>query len=372
MQESLSGPLSRRNVVRGTLLFVVCTFAGLFISFLWGGIQDIKRVFSEMQVQLLFGACLCMFVDWVFGALRFHIFIRQVTPGIKFRDSLRANLATLCVSCITPFQTGGVGHLYIYARAGVPLSGAITSGIICFLSTLISLIFFAGGITWLNPSFLPRGSAWVSLFSFLTFGVVFTTFLLLFFKPEIVFRFFHWICRVVQRRFTRFVSIVERVVLKVEGLVTEHKTFATMFVRHHKGTCGLSVLLTCGFFGARIVGSYIVVQALNGDATLWELSVVGLLLNFVVLFAPSPGASGVAEVVTVGLMQNLILKELIPLYVLLTRFFSIYCAVVVGGVIIGLQMAKDFRIQEKGVAKDAMPQIKSYAVRKLSDKEGHE
>ena len=110
MQESLGGLMSRENVVRGTLLFVLFTFAGLFISFLWGGIQDIKRVVSEMQAQLLLSACLCMFVDWIFGALRFHVFIRKVTPEIKFRDSLRANLATLCVSCITPFQTGGVFH----------------------------------------------------------------------------------------------------------------------------------------------------------------------------------------------------------------------------------------------------------------------
>ena len=355
MQKSLGGLMNRENVVRGTLLFLLCTFAGLFVSFLWGGTQDIKRVFSEMQAQLLLGACLCMFVDWIFGALRFHVFIRKVAPEVKFSDSLRANLATLCVSCITPFQTGGVGHLYIYARAGVPLSAAITSGIICFLATLTTLIFFAGGITWLNPSFLPRGSVWVSLFSFLMFAVVFTTFVLLLFKPDIIFPFFHWIYRTVQRRFTRFAPIVERAILKVEELVTEHKAFATMFVRYHKRTCGLSVLLTCGFFGARIVGSYIVVKALNGDATLWELSVTGLLLNFVVLFAPSPGASGVAEVVTVGLMEKLILKELIPLYVLLTRFFTIYCAVVVGGIVIGLQLAKDLRKNTDGVAKDAVP-----------------
>ena len=371
MQKSLGGPMSRENAVRGTLIFVFCTFAGLFISFLWGGTQDIKRVFSEMQGQLLLGACLFMFVDWFFGALRFHVFVRKITPEIRFRDSIRANLATLCVSCITPFQTGGVGHLYIYARAGVPLSGAITSGIICFLATLIALIFFAGGITWLNPPFLPKGSAWVSLFSFLMFGLVFTAFILLLFKPDIIFRFFYWICRIVQRRFPRFAPFVERAVLKVEELVTEHKAFATMFIRYHKGICALSVLLTCGFFGARIVGSYIVVKALNGDATLWELTITGLVLNFVVLFAPSPGASGVAEVVTVGLMEKLILKELIPLFVLLTRFFTIYCAVVVGGIVIALQLAKDLRKDRKGVAEDAMPQNDARSVREVSDEKRH-
>ena len=335
--------LSRENVARGTIFFVLCTFAGLFLSFLWGGTQDTRQVFREMQVEMLLGACLCMFVDWLFGALRFHVFIRKVHPEIRFRDSLRANLATLCVSCLTPFQTGGIGHLYIYTRVSVPLSGAITSGIICFLATITTLIFFAGGIAWLNPSFLPKGTIWVSLFSCLMFGLTFIGFLLLLFKPDLVFRFFYWLCNVAQRRFTRLTPILNRVTSKVEELVTEHKSFAIMFLRHHKGTCALSLLLTCGFLGARIVGSYIVVKALNGDATLWELSVVGLLLNFVVLFAPSPGASGIAEVVTLGLMENLILKELIPLYVLLTRFFAIYCAVVVGGIVISLQLAKDFR-----------------------------
>ena len=347
MQEFLSRSLNRENVVRGTLLFVVCTFAGLFVSFLWSGGQDIKRVFREMQTEMLLGACLCMFVDWLFGALRFHIFIRKLTPTIRFRDSIRANLATLCVSAITPFQTGGVGHLYIYARTGVPLSGAITSGIVCFLSTLVSLILCAGAIIWLDPPFLPKGATWVSLFSFLTFGLVFALFLLLLFKPEIVFRFFHWLCDAAQRRFARLAPVLERATLKVEQLTTEHKTFATLFLRDHKWTCALSVPLTCGFIGARIIGSYIVAQALNGDTTLWELCVTGLVLNFVVLFAPSPGASGVAEVVTVGLMENLISKELIPLFVLLTRFFSIYCAVLVGGIVISLQVAKDLRKNKK-------------------------
>ncbi|RKU12533.1 hypothetical protein C6503_17245 [Candidatus Poribacteria bacterium] len=346
--------LNRENVVRGTLLFIVCTFAGLFISFLWSGGQDIKQVFREMRIEMLLGACLAMFVDWFFGALRFHIFIRKVTPTIRFRDSLRANLATLCVSAITPFQTGGVGHLYIYTRTGVPLSGAITSGIICFLSTLVTLILCAGVILWLDPPFLPKGATWVSLFSFLMFGLVFTSFLLLLFKPEFVFRFFHWLCDTAQRRFKRLAPVLERATLKVEQLTNEHKTFATMFLRDHKWTCALSIPLTCGFIGARIVGSYIVVQALNGDTTLWELCVIGLVLNFVVLFAPSPGASGVAEVVMDSLMKNLLSKDLITPFVLLTRFFSIYCAVVVGGIIISLQVTKDFRNNKKDVSKDAM------------------
>jgi hypothetical protein len=52
-------------------------------------------------------------------------------------------------------------------------------------------------------------------------------------------------------------------------------------------------------------------------------------------------------------------------------FFTLYCGVGGGGIVISLQLAKDLRKDRKGVAEDAIPQIKPYAVRKLSDKKGH-
>ncbi len=350
-EESVGRTLTRENMIRGVLIFTFCTLVGLLLSFLWSGTQDdlrsgtqdLKQVLFGMRFELLPWAFLCMVLDWFCGGMRFHIFVKKVFPTLRVRDSLRAVLATLCVSAITPFQTGGVGHLYIYARVGVPLSGAITSGIIAFLSTLIILIIAACGILYLDPAFVPKGTTLVSLFSFLIFSLVTTTFLLLLLKPEIVFRVFDWICAAARRRFPRIAPFLERAVLKVEELVTEHKTFSQMFIRQHKGVCALSLLLTCGFLGARVLGSYVVVKALNGDATLWELTVIGMLLNFVLLFAPTPGASGVAELATGGLVGKLIATKLVTPYVLLTRFFTVYSTVIAGGIVIGGQLVKDFK-----------------------------
>ena len=89
--------------------------------------------------------------------------------------------------------------------------------------------------TLLDPAFVPKGTTLVSLFSFLIFSLVTTTFLLLLLKPEIVFRIFDWICAAARRRFPRIAPFLERAVLKVEELVTEHKTFSQMFIRQHKG-----------------------------------------------------------------------------------------------------------------------------------------
>ena len=374
----MQAPMSRENMIRGVLLFMLFTLVGLLLSFFWSGTQDIKsgtedvgQVFANLRYEFLIGACVCMVLDWLCGGLRFHIFVRLVSPTIRVRDSFRAVLATLCVSAITPFQTGGVGHLYIYARSGVPLSGAITAGIVAFLSTLVVLILSAGGIFLLDPGSIPEKSAWISLFSFLIFGLVFITFLLLLFKPEIVFRFFNWLSGLAGRRFKPIAPFLARATLKVEQLATEHKTFARTLLRDHKQTCVLSLLLTCGFFGARIVGSYFVVKALNKHVALWDLCVVGMLLNFVVLFAPTPGASGFAEGTTSLLMKNLIHGKLITPFVLLTRFFTVYCAVIVGGIVIGLQLAKDIRKNREDMAENAMPRVQAHPIGELKDKKEH-
>lgn len=360
----MQAPMSRENMIRGVILFTLFTLVGLFLSFVWSGTQDLKSgvenfklVFLEMRYEFLIGACVCMLLDWLCAGLRFHIFIRVVTPTIKFRNSFRAILATICVSAITPFQTGGVGHLYIYVRSGVPLSGAITAGIAAFLSTLVILIFSAGGILLSNPSSIPEGTVWISLFSFLVFGLVFAIFLLLLFKPEIVFRIFYWISNQAGRRFKPIAPFLERAKLKAEQITSEHKTFAKTLVHDHKWICVLSLLLTCGFLMARIVGGYYVIRAFNANASLWDLVIVEMLYNFVVLFMPTPGASGAAELTKGGLMQNLIPEELITPFVLLTRFFAVYCGVIAGGIVIVLQIAKDLKKSKKDTAKDAVPQV---------------
>lgn len=346
MPEDLGRSLSRKNLIRGVLFFTLCTLGGLCLIFLWSGVQDIGDVLRTMRVETLLLACLCMFADWLCGSLRFHIFVSKMAPKVRFADSLRANLATLCVSGVTPFQTGGIGHLYIFTRTGVPLSAAMTTGIICFLCTLSILMLAAGYVLWLNPPFLPRGITLVSRYSLLVFTLVFTGFLLLLLKPQIIQAPLKGLGAFLGNWFPSIGTLFERITVRLETLITEHQAFTRMFISHHKGTCLLSLLLTIGFFACRFVGGYVVVKALGGSATLWEMCAAGMILNFVTLFAPSPGASGIAEITSVLLMRNLIRPELVGLWTLLTRFFTIYCAVGIGGVVLGSQLTKDLKANQ--------------------------
>lgn len=341
MQEFLSRSLSRKNFTRGFVFFGLCTVVGLCASFLWSGTQDIGTHILSMRVEFILLAALCMLVDWLCGGTRIHLFCREMTTGLSFLDSIRANLATICVGGITPFQTGGVGHIYIYSRVGVPVAGCITAGIISFTGTLIFLFLSATYVAWQAPDFVPKGITLFIRYALLMFALFLSFFLLMAVKPK-VFLIPLTLIRFPDRRGFHFATtVLNRLVTTLDKLITEHATYTRMFITDHKLVCVASFLCTAGIYASRFTGGYVIVRALGGDVPFWHVIAIQSILHFVTLFAPSPGASGVAEFLTVICMQNLLVGHTGGLYSLLTRFFTTYCGVVVGGIVLVSQLAKD-------------------------------
>ena len=346
MEDFFSRSLNRKNFVRGTLFFILCTIIGLSINFLWSGTEHIGSVLGSIRGKFLLLATLCMFADWLATSTRFYIFARKMSPRVTFLDSIRATWAGLCVGGITPFQTGGVGHIYIFNRVGVPVSGGMTTGIITFIGTLTFLILSTGYVVWRAPSFLPQGITFISQYSLLMFALVLFFFLVLAIKPEALLLPLTRIQIPSRRGFRLFARIVDRLIVTLEKLILEHKAFTRMFITKHKTICLMSFVLTGGIYMSRAVGGYVVVHVLGGDAYFWHVIAAQIILSFVTLFAPSPGGSGIAEFLVAVLMKPLLASEAIGIYALLTRFFTTYCGVGVGGIVLTSQLAKDLK-QEK-------------------------
>lgn len=349
MQEFLSRSLNRKNITRGFVFFGLCTVIGLCASFLWSGTQDIGTHILSMRGEFILLAALCMLTDWLFGGMRIHIFCRKMTTGLTFFDSIRANLSTICIGGITPFQTGGVGHIYICSRVGVPVAGCITAGIISFTGTLMFLFLAAAYVAIHAPDFVPSGITHVSRYTLLMFSLFLSFFLLMVVKPK-VFLIPLTLIRFPDRRgFHLVTNLLNSLVTTLERLITEHATYTRMFITHHKAVCFIGFLCTAGIYASRFTGGYVIVRALGGDAPFWHVIAIQSILHFVTLFAPSPGASGIAEVLTVIFMGNLLVGHTGGLYSLLTRFFTTYCGVVVGGIVVISQLAKDLDWQsDKG------------------------
>ena len=346
MKEFFSKSLNPKNFARGILFFILCAVIGLYLSFLRSGTENIGMVLRSMEEKFLLLAVLCMFCDWVSGGTRLYIFVRKMSPRVTLLHGLRANLATLCIGGITPFQTGGLGHLYIFNRAGVPLSGTVTAGVISFIGTLTFLILSTGYVVQRAPAFLPKAVTLVSQYSLLMFGFTLGVFLLLLIKPETVLLPLTRIQLSRRPGFRLAANLLDRLILTLENVIVEHKAFTRMFVNEHKLVCLLSFVLTIGIYMSRFVGGYVIVRALGGDAPFWHVIAVQVILNFMTLFAPSPGASGISEFLIAILMKPLLASGAIGLYALITRFFTTYCGVAVGGIVLMSQLTKDLRRRE--------------------------
>lgn len=347
MKEFFSRSLSPKHFVRGILFFILCTIIGLYLSFLRSDTTNIGIVLRSMDEKFLLLAVLCMCCDWLSGGARLYIFVRKMAPHVTFLHGLRANLATLCVGGITPFQTGGLGHFYIFNRAGVPFSGTVTTSIICFIGTLMFLILSTGYVVQRAPDFLPKTITLVSQYSLLMFGFTLFVFLLLLIKPETVLLPLTRIQLPRRPGFRLAANLLDRLILTLENLILGHKAFTRMFVKEHQFVCVLSFAFSAGVYMSRFVGGYVVVRALGGDAPFWHVIAVQVILNFMTLFAPSPGASGISEFLIAILMKPLLASRAIGLYALITRFFTTYCGVVVGGIVLMSQLTQDFRNRGK-------------------------
>jgi hypothetical protein len=349
MEQLFIRSLNKRNFAQGFLFFTLCTIVGLYVSFLWSDAEGIGAALRSIQGKYLSLATLCMFADWLFGAARMHIFARHMSPRVTFFDSIRANLATLCVGGITPFQTGGVGHIYIYNRVGVPVSGTMTTGIINFIGTLTFLIVSTGYVVWRAPAFLPKSVAFVSQYSLAMFAIVLCLFVMMVVKPEVLLVLISRIQLPRRRGFKFAAKMLGRLTLKLERGILEHKAFTRMFTGKHKSTWVWCFAFSVGIYMSRFIGGYVIVHALGGNAAFWHVIAVQVVANFITLFAPTPGASGLAESLITGLMKPLLASEAAWLFALLTRFFTTYCGVSVGGIILVSQLSKDLKNERKHV-----------------------
>ena len=90
-----------------------------------------------------------MLGQWCLNALRFRVLVNSLGNKVSFLTSLKAFMANVFLSAITPSQTGGGPvQIYILNRAGVPIAtgfagclmGAVLSVVCLLTSTLLILI----------------------------------------------------------------------------------------------------------------------------------------------------------------------------------------------------------------------------------------
>jgi len=237
---------------------------------------------------------------------------------------------------LTPFQSGSSPiSLWRMRRAGVRVPEAMTSIFITFVATVaffaiagpLAIVFGAGksleqhgvalGITFFDL-FKTSLTAFVLIGLAMFAAIVF---------PKAVRNLVHWIAARLVRRSARWGARME---LVSAGIDRAHDCMVAFGSPKGLLTLFWAILISGPSHSNKLLAGYVTLRALGIHANFYDILLLQTFISFLLYFAPTPGAAGLAELAAAAVMSIYVSRELTASYILIWRFINSYATVIVG------------------------------------------
>ncbi len=334
----MASVLTLRVLLRGFFVFVGISALGYAGVLLYG--NNLPAFLAALEHLhwgwLLVGVGLAS-MDWFGGGLRNWVLARHIFPNPPIRGMILSGGMGAWAAYLTPFNSGS-GPMMIYAmrRAGVPLPVAVTTALMSFIATVIffalagplAIVFGAGkslgqhgnvlGLT-LYDLFLG------SLGLFVGIGVVLVVVIIF---PGLIRDLLKRIAVRLSRRSARVASRIEGL---QKGIDDAHASVLAFNSSRGWLAIGWATLLSGPSHANKLLAGYVALRAVGIEAHFVDVLLVQTLITFLLYFAPTPGASGIAEILSTAVMSSVYLpRELGPLYTLIWRAILSYFTIAFG------------------------------------------
>jgi uncharacterized protein (TIRG00374 family) len=332
--------LTPKTLRRGFELFVVVSLVSYVGVFLYGNDAD---AFLPTLARIQWGWVLVGFglasMDWIGGGFRLWILTRQIHPNPPLLGLMIAGGMGAWGSYVTPLQAGS-SPLTVYSmkRVGVPVPKAITATLMSFIATVIffaiggplALAFGAGkalgergNVLGLSLLDLFKGS--MGIFAIL--GVLLLTVMV---APAMVSRGIHRIAEALGRRSARVTARLEGLRSGIDQASDSMRAFNTP-----RGWLALfwATLVSGPSHANKLLAGYVALRAVGIEANFVDVLLVQTLITFLLYFAPTPGASGVAELLSAAVMSVYVPRAIVPVYTLVWRCIISWFTIAAGFVI---------------------------------------
>jgi len=223
-------------------------------------------------------------------------------------------------------------------RAGVPLPEAVTSIFVTFIAT-VAFFAIAGPLAvWLGAGRslaqhgLVLGITLYDLFktALTIFGVIGVLMLAAVFFPGLVKRLLQRLAARIARRSPRAAARMEKL---SAGVDRAHDCMVDFGSPRGMLTLLLAIVISAPSHANKLLAGYVTLRILGIHADFTDILLLQTLISFLLYFAPTPGASGLAELTSAAVMSLYVPRELTPSYTLIWRFINSYATVIVGSLI---------------------------------------
>ena len=300
----------------GLLLFLLISVSALMgVFFYTSEVDDLRRITDRVRPGWL-RICLVLppLADWLTAGLRMYLFTSVAAPSVTFLACARNCAVGAFMAAATPSQTGGgVAQTYVLVKEGASVGAGLGILYMTFLSTLVFYCLAVLGLWGLAHSGIAPGvgNSLPFLLAAMMFGGL------------------------------TFLGIAA--IARPDGTLDECADTARGLALHHKRRFAAAVLLSALVFGNKYLAAYFAALSLGLSPPLFDLIVIQVVINVLLYFFPTPGASGGAELSAALLMSALVPAELLGPHTVLWRSATMYLSVLVGGAILMHYLRRESR-----------------------------
>lgn len=334
--------LTPRFLRRGLELFALISLAGVIglLVYYYVRFGDRLDAYLDPFLHLHWGWLLVGLglasLDWVGGGLRLWVTTRVVHPGVKLGDMVLASGMGAWGAYLTPFQSGASPMIvWRMKQSGIDLPEAMTSVFITFVATVAffaiagPLAIFLGAGRSLQEQGLVLGITLYDLFktSLTLFGVIGLAMLTAMLFPKAVRNFVRWAAERVGRRSQRVAARMQDLSV---GIDRAHDCLVAFASPRGLLTLLWAIIISGPSHANKLLAGYVAMRTLGLEANFYDILLLQTLISFLLYFAPTPGASGLAELLSAAIMSIYVPRVLTPSYTLVWRFINSYATVITG------------------------------------------
>jgi glycosyltransferase 2 family protein len=350
--------LTPKLLLRGFEISLLASLVGFGATLLYG--NDLPAFLAALGrlhwIWILVGVGLAS-MDWVGGGIRLWVVARHVYPKPPLTAMILAGGMGAWAGYITPLNSGaGPMTMYTMRRFGVPLPAAVTATFMSFVATILFFaiagplaVFFGAG-----RSLGQRGNVLgLSLFDLflgsltIIAGIgLLMAFVLVF--PRLARDLIHRLAEAIGRRSRRFAARLEKL---QAGINQAHESLVAFNSPRGWLAVFWATILSGPSHANKLLAGYVALRAVGIEANFVDILLVQTLVMFLLYFAPTPGASGVGEVLSAAVMSSYVPRELTPIYILIWRLTLTYFTIAFGFLVFSSWVRQGL----KGVEESSLP-----------------
>lgn len=346
----MANPLTPKLLLRGFEIFVGISLAGYAAVLFYG---NNLPAFLHGLTQLHWGWVLVGLglasMDWIGGGLRLWVVAREIHPNPPLKGMILAGGMSAWAAYLTPMQSGaGPMMIYTMRRFGVSVPVAMTSTLMTFIAT-VAFFAIAGPLAILLGAGQSLGSKGdllgLSLYDlflgslgiFAGLGVLMVVVIVF---PQVARNAVQRLAVWAGRRSRRVEARLEKLLLGIDEAHASVVKFNTP-----RGWLSLlwATVLSGPSHANKLLAGYVALRVLGVEAHFVDVLLVQTLVTFLLYFAPTPGASGIAELLSALVMSAYVAPQVTPLYTLIWRTILSYFTIGFGFLVFSGWVRKGIR-----------------------------